>query len=406
KRKADIIECQDLVDDSDETKQERYFGRIQQAALVKHQHHHIQDTQTGIHVSFGVVRVANIAPCVAAANNLMERFWPDDVDVRIMAYHSQQVLLLRHEQEKHLDSILKRIERDGGQPEALNNPVIRGHLDQSSAKHMLFIVVATPVEEVGRDHDFDWAIVEPSSYRSIIQLAGRVRRHREGGVEHPNIALLQYNWKTLQDGNQPNRNYFCRPGYEEKQRLDTHDLCELIDIEAVAQNVNAIPRIQKPRRLNDRISLVDLEHKVTEMQLANYTGEGPEKLQGYLTEHWYLTALPQALNPFRKSEPTKKVFLMYDPEEEGCVFIEKDEQGYPVDRQNILQIRHHGISNNQEKRLWLKRDYDKLLQQYAAQHDSSKKLISLRYGELTFVHRENQEYEYSDQFGLTAKVES
>ena len=24
---------------------------------------------------------------------------------------------------------------------------------------MLFIVVATPVEEVGRDHDFDWAVV-------------------------------------------------------------------------------------------------------------------------------------------------------------------------------------------------------------------------------------------------------
>lgn len=35
-------------------------------------------------------------------------------------------------------------------------------------------MLATAVAEVGRDHDYDWAIVEPSSMRSIIQLAGRV----------------------------------------------------------------------------------------------------------------------------------------------------------------------------------------------------------------------------------------
>ncbi|MFC1863595.1 type I-F CRISPR-associated helicase Cas3f, partial [Thermodesulfobacteriota bacterium] len=196
KRKADIIECQNIIDDfefdNDETKQEHYFLGIQQALLGKHRYHHIQDARTGINVSFGVVRVANIAPCVAAAKYLMECDWPNDVDVKIMAYHSQQVMLLRHEQEKHLDSILKRKETSGEQPAAFKNAVIREHLDNSIVKDMLFIVVATPVEEIGRDHDFDWAVVEPSSYRSIIQLAGRVRRHREGEVGHPNIALLQY----------------------------------------------------------------------------------------------------------------------------------------------------------------------------------------------------------------------
>jgi CRISPR-associated endonuclease/helicase Cas3 len=57
--------------------------------------------------------------------------------------------------------------------------------------------VATPVEEVGRDHDFDWAVIEPSSYRSIIQLAGRVRRHRKEAISTPNIAIMQYNLKGL-----------------------------------------------------------------------------------------------------------------------------------------------------------------------------------------------------------------
>lgn len=404
KRKAGIIECQNIIDDyefdSDETKQEQYFARIQQASLDKHHYHHTEDKRTGINVSFGVVRMANILPCVAVSKYLTECDWPDDVDVKVMAYHSQQVLLLRHEQEKHLDSILKRKEEPGEQPNAFSNTVIRAHLDNSAAKHMLFVLVATPVEEIGRDHDFDWAVVEPSSYRSIIQLAGRVRRHRKGEVDNPNIVLLQYNWKTVKAGNQPGEKYFCRPGYEDKHILDTHDLSELIDTKAIAQSVNAIPRIQKPKHLNYRNSLVDLEHWVIHIQLANYKGVGPEKLQGYLAENWYLTALPQALNPFRKSEPTTKVFLMYEPDDERCVFIEKDERGYPIIREGVLQIRQQGISKDQEKRLWLERDFKKMLEQYSEQQDCSKKTISLRYGELSFIYQENQEYEYSDQFGL------
>ena len=409
RRKADIIECQSIVDDyeydSVENKQEQYFSRIQQAILDKHKHHRIEDKRSGINVSFGVVRMANIVPCVDLAKYFMECDWPDDVDAKVMAYHSQQVLLLRHEQEKYLDSILKRKKGTDAERGAFNNAVIREHLDNSTSMQMLFIIVATPVEEIGRDHDFDWAVVEPSSYRSIIQLAGRVRRHREGGVDHPNIALLQYNWKTIQSGNQPGKKYFCRPGYEDKQVLDTHDLCELIDTKAIAKSVNAIPRIQKPLHLNYRNALADLEHYVTQIQLANYKGMGPEKLQGYLAENWYLTALPQVLSPFRKSEPNTKVFLMYDPDEERCLFIEKDEQGHPIDRENILQIHQQGISKSHENRLWLKRDYGKLLEQYAEQQDCSKKLTSLRYGELSFVYRENHEYEYSDQFGLVAKVD-
>ncbi len=409
KRMANIIECQSIVDDefdSEETKQEKYFSKVQQAILDKHQHHCTQCEQTDIKVSFGVVRMANIAPCVAMAKYLMECAWPDNFDIKIMAYHSQQVMLLRHEQEKHLDRVLKRKEKSGTQPDAFKNAIIHGHLAKSAAKNMVFIVVATPVEEVGRDHDFDWAIVEPSSYRSIIQLSGRVRRHREGEVAYPNIGLLQYNWRTLKDGNQPGKKYFCRPGYEEKQRLNSHDLCTLIDLKVVAQSVNAVPRIQKNKYLNYRSSLVDLEHFVTQILLANYTGVGPEKLQGYLAESWYLSALPQALNPFRKGEPTTKVFLMYEPDNDRTVFIEKDDQGNPVDRENILQIHQNDITPNQKKRLWMQQNYKGLLDLYAEQKDCSMKTISLRYGELSFVHRENNGYEYSDQFGLIPKVES
>jgi len=404
RRIGEIVECQEIVDecefDSELTKQERYFSKIKQAVLAKHKFHHTQDRKTGCKVSFGVVRVANIPPCIALSRHLMICDWPEDIDVKVMAYHSQQVLLLRHEQEKHLDRILKRKEAAGTEPKAFNDSVIRNHLDHSKAKQVIFILVATPVEEVGRDHDFDWAIVEPSSYRSIIQLAGRVRRHREGAAVSPNIGLLQYNWKAIKDGNRSGQKYFCRPGYEEMQQLDTHDLRELINTDALAKSINAIPRIQKPEKLEFRHSLTDLEHKVTEMQLTSYQGLGPENLQGYLTGCWYLTALPQVLNPFRKSEPTTKLFLMYDPDEECFLFIEKDDRGYPVNREGILQIAHQKLSENEQNRLWLFRSYKQLLTQQAEARDSDEKSVSLRYGELSFVDRENQEYGYSDQLGL------
>jgi len=403
KRKAEIILCQVAMDngevDTGGSKQDRYFAIIRQSVIDKHSYYHTIDKKSGRKVSFGVVRVANINPCIAVAHYLMQCDWPEDVEVRVMAYHSQQVLLLRSEQEKHLDRVLKRKELPGDEPDAFNVPVIRRHIDQSKSNHLIFILAATPVEEIGRDHDFDWAVIEPSSYRSIIQLSGRVRRHRDGCIDQPNLALLQYNWKTIEAGNQPGK-YFCRPGYEETQQLDTHDLCELIDIESIAQRLDATPRIQKCTPLNHRRSLADLEHMTTQVQLARYEGVGPETLQGYLIGSWYLTALPQLLNPFRKSEPQTKAFLMYDPDEERFLFVEKDDRGHPVNRENILQIFHQSLSENESKRLWLHRNYLQLLRQQAERRDSNEKSISLCYGELSFVQRENQQYGYSDQLGL------
>ncbi|MFA0180901.1 hypothetical protein BCU22_022220 (plasmid) [Vibrio cyclitrophicus] len=58
-----------------------------------------------------------------------------------MAYHSQQVLLLRHEQEKHFDIVLKRKEKDGEVPVALNEPLIRQHIENCRTKNLIFILV-------------------------------------------------------------------------------------------------------------------------------------------------------------------------------------------------------------------------------------------------------------------------
>lgn len=429
KRKADVSNCQAIIEQHKgqihqqqeviESKQKAYFNVIARSTLIKHQSHHYKDEITQLNVSFGVVRFANISPCIELTHYLLQRNWPENTEVRVMAYHSQQVLLMRSVQEQHLDKVLKRKEKQGKAPAALSEPLIRQHLtsikkQNQDVENVLFILVATPVEEVGRDHDFDWAVIEPSSYRSIIQLAGRVKRHREGEVTQPNIALLQFNWKGIRDHHIDHTKVFNRPGFEDVLRLQSHDLNELIDVGACEQRLDAIPRIQLPRplaadymrNLSSVGSLTELEHVATWSWLANYKKQGvgaqtgPATLQGWLNNHWFLTALPQHLAPFRKSEPTLKAFLVWDEYQQESRFCEKNDQGYAIDRENILNIQRIELSHQAKQRLWLTRDFDHSCVDLADKQVLDQRVVSLRYGEISFPHNENKKYVYNDQLGL------
>lgn len=421
KRKAKIIPCPllhefsvTLGSNAEDSKRAHYFSIVKQATLDMHQSQHSVDAQTGIRVSFGVVRVANISPCVDLTKFLLEDSQSTDTQIKVMAYHSQQVLLLRHEQEKHLDAVLKRKEKLGEPLKAFSNPIIRQHLDSfaksNMTKNVVFILVATPVEEVGRDHDFDWAIIEPSSYRSIVQLAGRVRRHRAEATELPNIGIMQYNLKAFIDDDQDGKRYFIRPGYEDSwgQSLPFHNLTKLINEEAIGSNLNAIPRIKKMPQAAGQI-LAAVEHVVTAKALANFNSSGAETMQGYLTGTWYLTALPQFLTPFRKSEPSINLYLFFNEQNESCYFTEKDDGGKAlidmnnriINRENILNIKKISLTKTQEQNLWLSRNYYQLLTNHLSEPWlTTLGRVSMRYGELNLPKRENTLYEYNDQFGL------
>lgn len=417
KRKAEISECKEIAkanrdNPNDQatiqSKQQLYFDRCLGNALSLHEKHYTVDEKTNINVSFGVIRVANIKPCIALTQHLLAAECDNTVALRVMAYHSQQLLLLRHEQEQHLDAVLKRKEEQGKQPLAFSNEIIREQLDtlrqnQPSLKNLLFILVATPVEEVGRDHDFDWAVIEPSSYRSFIQLAGRVRRHRQSATEQPNIQLMQYNWLALKGYHKKGNIAFTRPGFEEKP-LSTHDLTQLVDVEQIKQRLDAIPRIQKSQSPKPKSNLADLEHHVTQRLLTSYSKFGPASLQGYLNEPWFLTALPQLFNPFRAGSPNVKVYLIYDEYEEAFSFHEKNPAGEFINREKTLNISYVALTEQQEVRLWLKRSYQSSVKKIAAEKELSERKVSMRYGELSFLKKEGADYEYSDQLGWVEKT--
>lgn len=392
-----------------------FFSTVQQGILSKHQQHFTQDDKTGIQVSFGVVRCANIKPCVELTEFLLAADWPDDTEVRVMAYHSQQVLLLRHAQEQHLDKVLKR--KDPVNDEingAFFNPIIRQHLDACGTTNLIFILVATPVEEVGRDHDFDWAVVEPSSYRSIIQLAGRVRRHRDApNTEWPNMALLQYNLKGFRDPQADN--VFSKPGYEQSKnnerdtwQLFSRDMHDLVDVKSIEKRIDAAPRVAK----DSNFQLAAIEHFAIGQTLGCHYLNGelepedapecsPKNLWGYTDDYWWITALPQQFNCFRHSAPSLSLYRVLD-EKSGPVFKIYDRRNrcwVPVEGE--LGIQHQTLSDRLQQRLWLVRDYETLVVKQSKIRDEDPERTSQRLGELNLsFNQDGNRYRYNDQLGL------
>ena len=162
---------------------------------------------TGQTLSFGLVRVANISTAIATARALALAL----PHARVACYHARDFRIHRHLKEQRLDFLLNR---KRGDRHIVADAEIANLLAASSDGDVPFIVVATPVEEIGRDHDFDWGVIEPSSAHSIVQAAGRVNRHRLLPVSEPNIAILRYNvrWALGREGDA----IFLRPGLESR----------------------------------------------------------------------------------------------------------------------------------------------------------------------------------------------
>lgn len=200
------------------------FGQIGRAtycesvqAQVNEFHENLSWMCGGKRVSFGLVRMANIASAINVAERLSK-----DPRNKVCVYHSEELRYTRSKKEEQLDLLLNRkaVDYAGFLSQQVE---ITKHFGQEA--NVRFVVVATPVEEAGKDHDFDWAIIDPSSTGSIIQTAGRVNRHRKQTSVFHNVAILQYNYKACKnlEGNEGSleiiknklkKAAFIRPGNE------------------------------------------------------------------------------------------------------------------------------------------------------------------------------------------------
>ncbi len=259
RRRAALLPLQ-IANAQDADARHAGFARsVLDAAMALHAHHHGRDPHSAKRISFGLVRMANIEPLVEVALALFRQGVAAGWQVHLCVYHARFPLLLRSAIEQRLDAVLNRRVPDA----VFERADLRQCIDAHSAADQMFIVLGSPVTEVGRDHDYDWAVVEPSSMRSLIQLAGRVRRHRAGACGQPNIAVLDTNLRHLQS---PGGAAFRWPGFEDGETflLASHRLGELLRPQEIdgLNTIDARPRIQSPapEQLQPQRYWVDLEH--------------------------------------------------------------------------------------------------------------------------------------------------
>ncbi|MGR6982023.1 type I-F CRISPR-associated helicase Cas3f [Testudinibacter sp. P27/CKL/0425] len=357
----------------------QFFDELAQcladSALLLHQRHHIQHPKKAEAVSVGLIRIANTINIVQLANAFNRAVkLHEDVHIHLCCYHARQLLLLRNILESRLDRTLKR---DAARPESLfEQPDICVAIKQYPAKQHIFIVLATPVAEVGRDHDYDWAIVEPSSMRSIIQLAGRIWRHRpDKKAESANLLILQKNIRALQH----EAVGFTKPGYESEQfKLATHDMTQLMPAEQL-QSVDSIVRIAKPESLQPQEILADLEHQVIK-DLLNH-----DEIN-FVNAYWSETATSnratshlQVLSPFRAGKAEDEWLLI--PSDDGFDVYSSEQVRkltLAASARHNHYVRYEPITfQNPQLSAWLCIDLETALAQLQQQNSEQRSLKSL-----------------------------
>ncbi|TWH77303.1 CRISPR-associated endonuclease/helicase Cas3 [Azomonas agilis] len=332
-RRGELIPL-NLTASKEEALYRAFAESVQEAILKAHDRHAETCPHTGKKVSFGLVRMANIEPLFEVALALFKRGAPEGYRIHLCVYHARFPLILRSAIEQQLDGCLNR-----RTPQAVyERPEIRQILEQSPEPQHIFVVLGSPVTEVGRDHDYDWAVVEPSSMRSLIQLAGRVQRHRQWPCQTPNILIFDTN---LRHFSQPGKAAFVKPGFErdgvavsDEFRLNTHSLTQLLREEEY-QGISACPRIEPhpEAKQQAKTSLVNLEHARMAVQMLpkDRTPQPPKRgvrsscdldaACGWQFPQALLTGVLPQQQPFRDDpNPDVEVLFLPDEDEEQLLF--------------------------------------------------------------------------------------
>ncbi len=363
-----------------------------------HQAH--QQSNNGRTISIGLVRMANINPLVAISKALLMLDTPPDTEIHYCTYHSRYPLAVRSYLENQLDKVLNRKE-----PSAIwQHESIQKAIKNSDKTNHVFVVLASPVAEVGRDHDYDWAIIEPSSMRSIIQIAGRVLRHRDTIPEQPNVLLLNKNYKLLAEKNTPP--YYERPGFESKNLLlAKHDLLSILHTDQY-QKIDAIQRITLPTQFKKTkdgayLNLIELEHKALAQQLLS--GDSPANVWWKNSSYW--CGEVQRQQRFRNSKKDEAYFLWLAEEYATPCWKWKNERVYPpkfgeglIDIKNIpIVVLGSGVQ------FWFDLNIHTIYSELANDFNIDLKEVSMRFGEVRITEynsSQQQEYCYHPSLGL------
>jgi len=244
--------------------------------------------------------------------------------------------------------------------------------------------------------------------RSLIQLAGRVQRHRQLKPEKANLLILSQNFRSLK-GIFP---AYTKPGFESStMSLASHDLSNIIQPEQY-EEINSAPKVQFIPCKDDKnehgyLNLSQLEHYAMFKKLLGFDGEENHAGRWWQHEISWCGEL-QRRQPFRKSLPDEPYCLFLSDKESKPAWKIKNENVTPYEYARIGNI--HIIDNLElcgGNQFWLDINpgsiYTKLSDKLSLPLDQ----ISKFFGELRLRTYKNQvaDWNYHPLLGVYQELE-
>ena len=208
-----------------------YHEQVLAACFEKHKNNYTVDPSSGKRFSIGFVRWNRVSSARDFARFLYNRDQVEEYEYRVVCYHSKYMVIELYAIERVLNRILNRMNPE----DIFRDAFVREFLDSIEKEDAMVIVSTTSIQETGRDHDYDWNILEPCSTRSVIQSSGRVGRHRNRVLKADvsNIGLLSCPVKALKEDT---ARIWAYPGIETNKK---YSLCKHPKGKAVYETLRA-----------------------------------------------------------------------------------------------------------------------------------------------------------------------
>ncbi len=313
----------------------------------------------GIKVSTGLIKFNNTVDAFHCAHYLLtEPELEANAIIKIECYHARHFPIRRNYAEKVLSQLLNRKKSKKGnrfKELTIVKNAIKAAKNQNK-KQVILLVVSTTIIEIGRDFDFDWGIIEPSSHWSIIQTTGRIMRHREKN-RCDNVVLLSHSMKAIRSAKN-NRLIYTLPGPETSQyRLNTDDKYKsveaLFEYKQLKQKIDASITLKNTQgNPIKNLENQQIEHFITDKAIGS--------LHSYLNHPLeYLSTFNTEQNPFRGKYQPQTIYQQDEHYHWHCIDKRK-KTTYSVD--NIETIH---LNNLAQKRSLLSKSLEEIEADYA-----------------------------------------
>jgi CRISPR-associated endonuclease/helicase Cas3 len=238
--------------------------------------------------------------------------------------------------------------------------------------------------------------------RSLIQLSGRIQRHRQQQPKMENLYILSKNYRGLCDLSGKNV-AFHKPGFESQDRkLNKHDLADILNEEQY-QKPNSIPSIEFIAQINknqqgEYVNFVEMEQRAYFQRLLGQDTKNCARLWWQHQPTW--CAELQRQQPFRKSESDEPYCLYLDEDNNKPVWKIKNENVKPVEYEITEKIRTlKSLEIATGCQFWLNLDTLAIYLELETKFEEPLWLISKKYGEAR-LRKYKSDWFYHAQLGV------